>query len=648
MLPFPNPPRKRMWRAQSDPFVPSNVPGLCMSDADPVTIPIDFTGNPGDNDVLQNFDFDSFLRQDSPPPNRDYTLNVDALGKHTPRGGQSSVSQPDIDEDPYRIKCICEYSDDDGDTIYCEACDTWQHIKCFYPDQIAHALDTEDHLCADCKPRPLDRQLATERQGQQREMKRINDDEGRKKTQRHTKSHKKKAKCADNQFDSYSSCGKRARSSHRLVNDYDHHHSQKVEKTNAEQVAEYQMNILKNMNCRVRNRKPLPLNQVIVPTFEDLTVGWAGPSPGPTEVQSPSPLLPGIDASSGAQKDVVRPWLPIPMDPSIEDDRPLFVNPKQFDRIVKRRRVRQEQEDSRKRCKQESSQDISDEDISMDQSSLHSGLAPAPPATELVLDASKSVVADARNPPSSGSRIWLQAYENLQASHSSIFGTLAHEFGVFGVEDTKICARLSNLVGLLPKTDFDKIRGTENIFAIRENVIYVVTMVDQQMGLESATIGWCCIWAYVKMYDQIFARHAISPFRENIISKIEVSFLQLLDVTGIIARYAVMENLYQQSGGALSLKEDYQASLISLCESMIRFLAEVYDQGRLFEQVSYTNIPLRTSNVMDEVRRKDEACRAFKVVVDVKEESDSDSEITEEEEGEDLSDGSWEAVEVGK
>ena len=37
------------------------------------------------------------------------------------------------DEEPYTIKCICDFSDDDGNTIYCEKCDTWQHIECFYP-----------------------------------------------------------------------------------------------------------------------------------------------------------------------------------------------------------------------------------------------------------------------------------------------------------------------------------------------------------------------------------------------------------------------------------------------------------------------------------------------------------------------------------
>lgn len=69
-----------------------------------------------------------------------------------------------VEEEPYTIKCICNFSDDDGNTIYCETCDTWQHIDCFYPDNRDEAI-REDfaHSCAECKPRPLDRQKAIDR-----------------------------------------------------------------------------------------------------------------------------------------------------------------------------------------------------------------------------------------------------------------------------------------------------------------------------------------------------------------------------------------------------------------------------------------------------------------------------------------------------
>jgi len=65
------------------------------------------------------------------------------------------------DKGPYTIKCICGLSNDDGNTVYCETCDTWQHIECFYPGQVAD-VSREDfhHSCADCKPRALDQRSA--------------------------------------------------------------------------------------------------------------------------------------------------------------------------------------------------------------------------------------------------------------------------------------------------------------------------------------------------------------------------------------------------------------------------------------------------------------------------------------------------------
>lgn len=70
------------------------------------------------------------------------------------------------DEEDYTIKCICAYTDDDGSTVLCEKCDTWQHIKCYY-----HGEDVPDeHFCADCRPRELDGKRAAERQRRAREQ----------------------------------------------------------------------------------------------------------------------------------------------------------------------------------------------------------------------------------------------------------------------------------------------------------------------------------------------------------------------------------------------------------------------------------------------------------------------------------------------
>jgi hypothetical protein len=67
-------------------------------------------------------------------------------------------------EDDSTIKCICGYNDDDGNTVFCEDCNTWQHIECYYPN-----TDIPDvHQCVDCKPRSIDVKSAADRQRQAR------------------------------------------------------------------------------------------------------------------------------------------------------------------------------------------------------------------------------------------------------------------------------------------------------------------------------------------------------------------------------------------------------------------------------------------------------------------------------------------------
>ncbi|KAK8051871.1 PHD-finger domain-containing protein [Apiospora rasikravindrae] len=122
-----------------------------------------------------------------------------ALLHHVPSKAET------VEEEPYTIKCICGFADDDGNTIYCETCDTWQHIECFYPHNIEDAY-AEDfaHSCADCKPRPLNPHHAHERQRQRRTKVNTEEVPERKPKRPPSKTHKKRSKPTDLQLNGHS------------------------------------------------------------------------------------------------------------------------------------------------------------------------------------------------------------------------------------------------------------------------------------------------------------------------------------------------------------------------------------------------------------------------------------------------------------
>ncbi|KAI1498650.1 hypothetical protein F5X99DRAFT_313928 [Biscogniauxia marginata] len=132
-----------------------------------------------------------------------------------PSNHVSNKVQALAEEEPYTIKCICDFTDDDGNTIYCEICDTWQHIECYYPYNMEEAL-REDfaHSCVDCKPRPLDRQRARERQRFRQSKVNTTEAPERKSKRPPSKGQKKKTKPSDLALNGHSGSDTNAKHSH--------------------------------------------------------------------------------------------------------------------------------------------------------------------------------------------------------------------------------------------------------------------------------------------------------------------------------------------------------------------------------------------------------------------------------------------------
>jgi uncharacterized protein len=106
---------------------------------------------------------ESSLLNTYPTSNHFPVTAVPSLASPLPNGSLSDTNYPD--EEEYTIKCVCIYADDDGNTVYCPRCDTWQHIECYYHGKRV----PDEHFCVDCVPRELDAKKATERQRRLRE-----------------------------------------------------------------------------------------------------------------------------------------------------------------------------------------------------------------------------------------------------------------------------------------------------------------------------------------------------------------------------------------------------------------------------------------------------------------------------------------------
>ncbi|KAJ6136679.1 hypothetical protein N7497_012383 [Penicillium chrysogenum] len=98
----------------------------------------------------------SLLLPSIPPPSPSRTPQRIPDPVHAHRGSPAAIDGAASDsgapdEEPYTIKCICSFDEDDGNTVFCEGCETWQHILCYYPDKKVPDV----HNCVDCEPRPL-------------------------------------------------------------------------------------------------------------------------------------------------------------------------------------------------------------------------------------------------------------------------------------------------------------------------------------------------------------------------------------------------------------------------------------------------------------------------------------------------------------
>ncbi|KAN0122065.1 hypothetical protein V8E51_000391 [Hyaloscypha variabilis] len=257
--------------------------------------------------------------------------------------------------------------------------------------------------------------------------------------------------------------------------------------------------------------------------------------------------------------------------------------------------------------------------------------------------------------PSQEAKLWWRSLASLVISNFAAFDALymgfQNEFCTFnnnGMDDESLCMRVSNYIKHFDEQKLScrsQVEGLDELLEIKSNILRIVSTINEQMGLDIAIFGWSCVCTVLRIYDRILVANSITPEQIDITKN---SLAHLLELVAIMARYAVMENLYHQSGSAFSLKPEYQSSLISLCSTILEYFSASILLGRIiypFNWLCSTPAELQgrvevCEVLMKTIREKDQACQRFQVVVEAKEESRAESET----EIDAFSDESWEEI----
>jgi hypothetical protein len=236
---------------------------------------------------------------------------------------------------------------------------------------------------------------------------------------------------------------------------------------------------------------------------------------------------------------------PAPTTSTFDEDGPLYVNKKQFHRILKRRVARQKLEEKLKsqssrpqkrwhhslpmrRPRGPGGQFLTQEQIAEILQGIRNELTDASSTTKQAsqpdhipsedyqptnneLSSLPRQTALVTTYPalshSQLSELWWRAYISLCNTHPTPFRTVAEELrselGLFATEnlsDELICKRISTnikRIGTALHDDKLKIDGMLEIMEMRGNVIRIMTTVELQLGLEVATLGWSCVWTFL-------------------------------------------------------------------------------------------------------------------------------------------------------
>ncbi|KAK6442258.1 SET domain-containing protein 3 [Oleoguttula sp. CCFEE 5521] len=104
-----------------------------------------------DTDLRRDSMTDTF-RHSATHPVQDYRHAAPNGVVPHPEYSHRSAQPTESTGDDEAINCFCGNNEDDGNTVQCDGCNTWQHISCYYPHFGNSSLDDLSHWCEDCRP----------------------------------------------------------------------------------------------------------------------------------------------------------------------------------------------------------------------------------------------------------------------------------------------------------------------------------------------------------------------------------------------------------------------------------------------------------------------------------------------------------------
>ncbi|KIN03186.1 hypothetical protein OIDMADRAFT_52983 [Oidiodendron maius Zn] len=240
-------------------------------------------------------------------------------------------------------------------------------------------------------------------------------------------------------------------------------------------------------------------------------------------------------------------------------------------------------------------------------------------------------------------KLWWEAYHRLNTSQITAFdilnNTLLQILGTvpFNTSDIDLSITISLLVKKIDaEKSLQESSDLKDVIEHRDNIIRIILTISSQLGLMRPIIGWGGVITFLTIYEDIFVLIDI-PNLEISVAEIEEmrnSFHQLEDLVGLLARYAVMENLFYQSP-TLTLTDEYQTSLVGLCVTILTYFAHAFMAARIHvkdprdEKEMAIESSRRRNDFFNEVKDHDKACQGFRVIVEAEGKNYSDIEDVE-------------------